>query len=188
MFRPLLSRLFLSGLLVLGLLPVAALGADSAGFWQTPTIAGAGKIHPLPQAAYQPERNATYKAVFLLSMGAAKPDQINPALEHVARAVNLYVQAGVPLDHLKFVAVAVGPATAIALDNAQYRKKFGVDNPNLPVIAQLRKDGIDVAVCGQAWAEHQFDYSWKDASVTLALSGLTTVIDLQQQGYALMQL
>jgi intracellular sulfur oxidation DsrE/DsrF family protein len=182
MFRPLLT-----GLLVLSLLPAAAMAGDN-GFWQTLTIAGAGKIHPLPQAAYQPDRAATYKAVFLLTMPSAKPGEINPALEHVARAVNLYVQSGVPLDHLKFVAVAVGPATPLALDNAQYRKQFGVDNPNLRVIAQLRKDGIDVAVCGQAWAEHKFDYSWKDASVTLALSGLTTVINLQQQGYALMQL
>lgn len=182
MFRPLLTAL-----LMVSLLPAAAI-AGERGFWQTPTIVGAGKIHPLPQAAYQPDRNATYKAVFLLTIASAKPGEVNPGLEHVARAVNLYVQSGVPLDHLKFVAVAVGPAAPIALDNAHYNKQFGVDNPNLPVIAQLRKDGIDVAVCGQAWGEHKFDYSWKDSNVTLALSGLTTVIDLQQQGYALMQL
>lgn len=182
MFRPLLASL-----LALSLLPAAAM-ADDAGFWQTPLITGAGKIHPLPQAAYQPDRNATYKVVFTMTMPSSKPDEVNPALERVARTVNLYVQSGVPLDHLKFVAVAVGPAAPIALDNAHYKKQFGVDNPNLPVIAQLRKDGIDVAVCGQAWGEHKFDYSWKDSNVTLALSGLTTVIDLQQQGYALMQL
>lgn len=180
MFRPLLSGLF-----VLGLLPAAALAGES-GFWQAPAIQGAGKIHPLPQAAYQPDRNATYKAVFVLAEGAAKPDEVNPGLARVARAVNLYVQSGVPLDHLKFVAVALGPATPLALDDAHYRKKFGVDNPNLPVIAQLRKAGVDVAVCGQAWAGFHFDYAWKDGSVTLALSGLTTAIDLQQQGYALM--
>ena len=181
MFRPLLASLF-----VLSLLPATAMAGDH-GFWQTPTIAGAGKIHPLPQAAYQPDRNATYKEVFLLTQGAGKPGEINPGLDHVARAVNLYVESGVPLSHLKFVAIAVGGATALALDNAHYKKQFGVDNPNLPVIAQLRKDGIDVAVCGQAMAEHKFDYAWKDSSVTLALSGLTTVINLQQQGYSLMQ-
>lgn len=178
-------RLLLSGLLVLGLLPVAATAGDN-GFWQTPAITGAGKIHPLPHAAYQPDRNATYKAVFVLAEGAAKPDELNPGLARVARAVNLYAQSGVPLDHLKFVAVALGAATPLALDNVQYRKKFGVDNPNLPVIEQLRKAGVDVAVCGQAWAGFHFDYAWKDSRVTLALSGITTAIDLQQQGYALM--
>lgn len=179
MFRPLLA-----GLLVLSLLPAAAM-ADDNGFWQTPTIVGAGKIHALPQAAYQPDRNATYKVVFSLTKGADKPDQVNPGLDHVARAVNLYVQAGVPLNHLKFVVIAVGGATPLALDDAAYKEKFGVANPNLPLIEQLRKHGVDVAVCGQAMAEHKFDYGWKDSHVTLALSGLTTVINLQQQGYAL---
>jgi intracellular sulfur oxidation DsrE/DsrF family protein len=171
-------------LLALGLFSTTVLAGDS--FWQTPTIVGAGKIHPMPQAAYQPDPAATYKVVFSLSHFGAKPTEVSSSLEHVARAVNLYVNAGVPLSHLKFVAIAAGPATPIALNDAQYRKKYGVANPNLAVIAQLRKAGVDVAVCAQAVAEHDFQYDWIDSHVTVALSGLTTVIDLQQQGYALM--
>lgn len=182
MFRPLFV-----GALALCLLPPVA-GAAQTGFWQTPTVVGAGRIHPLPQAAYQPDPRATYKVVFSLTKGAAKPDEVNPGIDHVARAVNLYVAAGVPLDHLKFVAVAAGAATAIALDDAAYRQAFGVANPNLPVIAQLRKDGVDVAVCAQAMAEHHYDYAWKDPGVTLALSALTTVTELENQGYALFPL
>lgn len=182
MFRPLLTSLF-----VLSLLPAAAM-ADDGGFWQSPAITAAGKIHPLPQAAYQPDRSATYKVVFTMTMPSAKPDQVNPALERVARTVNLYVQAGVPVDHLKFVAVAAGPATALALGDDAYKHKFGVANPNLPVIEQLRKNGVDVAVCGQAMAENHFDYAWKDSHVTLALSLLTTVTTLEHQGYSLMPL
>ncbi|TAL90741.1 MAG: sulfur reduction protein DsrE [Rhodanobacter sp.] len=179
MLRPLLLAL-----LALSLVPSAALAQDN--FWQTPTIHGAGRIHPMPHAAYQPDPHATYKVVFSLSHFGAKPTEVSPSLEHVARAVNLYANAGVPLSHLKFVAIAAGPATPIVLNDAQYRAKYGVPNPNLPVIAQLRKAGVDVAVCAQAMAEHHFNYGWQDAHVTLALSGLTTVIDLQQQGYALL--
>jgi len=165
----------------------AAHAADTdAAFWQTPTIHGAGKIHPMPQAAYRPDPHATYKVVFSLSHFGAKPGEVSPSLDHVARAVNLYVNAGVPLSHLKFVAIAAGPATPIALNDAQYRAKYGVANPNLAVIDQLRRAGVDIAVCAQAVAEHQFQYDWIDPRVTVALSGLTTVIDLQQQGYALM--
>lgn len=181
MYRP-----FVSMLLALSLLPAAASANDS--FWQTPTIAGAGRIHPLPQAAYQPDRNATYKVVFSLSKAGDKPTAVSPALERVARTVNLYVNAGVPLDHLKFVAVASGAATPIVLNDVQYRSKYGVANPNLPVIAQLRKAGVDVAVCGQAVAEHDFQYDWVDKQVTLALSALTTITELEQQGYALLPL
>ncbi|MEO8999009.1 MAG: DsrE family protein [Rhodanobacter sp.] len=181
MFRP-----FVTMLLALGLLPAMAFASD--GFWQTPTIAGAGKIHVLPQAAYQPDRNATYKVVFSLSKAGDKPGEVSPSLDHVARAVNLYVSAGVPLDHLKFVAIAAGAATPVVLNDEQYKKVYGVANPNLPLIAQLRKAGVDIAVCGQAVAEHKFQYDWVDSRVTLALSGLTTVINLEQQGYALMPL
>ncbi len=151
-------------------------------------IQGAGRIHPLPHAAYQPDPRAEYKVVFGLTMPAAKPEQINPALERVARTVNLYVNAGVPVSHLHFVAVASGGATALALDDVHYRQQFGIDNPNLPVITQLRKAGMDVAVCGQAVAEHDYPYEGIDKQVTLALSALTTIIDLQRRGYALMPL
>jgi len=151
-------------------------------------IAGAGQIHPLPHAAYQPDPKANYKVVFGLTMAAAKPEQINPALERVARTVNLYVNAGIALSHLHFVAVASGGATALALDDAHYRQQFGVANPNLPVIAQLRKAGVDVAVCGQAVVERGYPYEGIDRQVTLALSALTTIIELQRLGYALMPL
>lgn len=179
---------------IFGILGVAAPGfaaepsswPPASGFWTTPTIHGAGRIHFSPDFAYQPDPKATYKIVFGLTKMGKHPNEVSPSIEHVARAVNLYVKAGVPLDHLKFVAVAYGPGTAVVVDNAHYKAKFGVDNPNLPVIAQLRKAGVDVAVCAQAMAEHHFKYEWLDKDVTLALSGLTTVADLQLQGYAVL--
>lgn len=167
--------------LVLGL---ALSAAASAG---TPTlpITASGGIHPVPHAAYMPDPAATYKVVFSMTRPSAKPDKVNPAIERVARAVNLYASAGVPVSHLKFVAIAAGPATSVVLDNAHYRAQYGVDNPNLKTIAQLHKIGVDVAVCGQAMAEHHYKDSWAAKDVTVALSSLTTITLLQQQGYAL---
>lgn len=165
------------------------LGAASAMATDTPSpITAAGAFHPLPQAAYQPDRQATYKVVFSLSKESGKPAEVNPALERVARTVNMYAASGVPMAQLKFVAIASGPATALVLDDEHYRAKFGMANPNLPVIAQLRKAGVDVAVCGQAVAESHFQNEWIAKDVTLALSALTTITELQQQGYALMPL
>lgn len=160
-----------------------AMAADAAA-----PITAAGAFHPLPHAAYQPDPAATYKVVFSVSKASDKPAQINAALDHVARAVNLYVSTGVPLDHLKFVAVVSGGATPIVLDDAHYKAQFGTANPNLAVIAQLRKAGVDVAVCGQAMAEHHYDDAWAAKGVTLTLSALTTITELQQRGYALMPL
>lgn len=173
---------------VVGLAFASTVALAGDGFWQTPTITDAGKIHPLPHAAYQPDPDATYKVVFAMTRGSDDPGKISPALQRVARTVNLYADAGVPLKHMKFVAIASGAATAMALDDAHYKKQYGMANPNLPVIRQLRADGIDVAVCGQAVAEHHYQYDWVSKDVTVALSALTTITELQQKGYALMPL
>jgi len=161
---------------------------EPQGFWTTPTIKGYGPIHFLPDAAFKPQADHDYKIVFSLTQGSKTPDAVNPALDRVARSVNLYVAAGVPLSHLKFVAVAYGAATPLVLDDAHYRAAYGVANPNLPLIAELKKAGVTVAVCGQAVAEHHFDYDSVASDVTMALSGLTTVTTLESQGYVLMPL
>ena len=174
--------------LVLGYTSMA-MGSDMPNdFWSTPTIHGYGRIHYLRDSAYQPFPDQTYKIVFGLTRGAKQPGEVNPGLDRVARTVNLYVAAGVPLKQLKFVAVASGDAAALALNDEQYRAKFGVANPNLPLVEELRKAGIDVSVCAQAVAENNFQYGWVDKRVTLALSALTTMTTLEHDGYALMPL
>jgi len=180
-----ICRAAFAAALLLSTAAFAAAAPAAAPFWITPTIAGAGKMHPLPDGAYKPVPGETYKVVFLITHGGAKAADVDPGLEHVARTVNLYAWAGVPLDHLKFVAIIAGSPTRAVLDNAHYRQKFGVDNPNLALIAELRKAGVDVAVCGQAVAESGFQYDWLAHGVTLALSALTTVTTLEHRGYGL---
>ncbi|GAB2572354.1 DsrE family protein [Dyella jejuensis] len=169
---------------VVGLLACGVAAAQNA----PQVITAAGAYHPLPNAAYQPDRHAIYKVVFALTKASDKPGQVNPGIERVARTVNLYAAAGVPLDHLKFVAVASGPATGLVLDEEHYKAQFGTANPNLAVISQLRKAGVDVAVCGQAMAEHHYPDEWASKDVTLSLSALTTITELEQKGYALLPL
>ena len=179
----------LIGIIAWGVVSVGATAADEPeGFWTTPAIQGFGKIHFVPKAAYQPDPHQSYKIVFAMTMASKAPGDINPSIERVARAVNLYAAAGVPVNHLKLVAVAYSGATEVALDDAAYKQAHGVSNPNLPVIAALRKAGVDVAVCAQAIAEHKIAYESVDSSVTLALSALTTITTLEHQGYSLMPL
>ena len=165
-----------------------AADADAPGFWTTPTIHGYGRIHYVADSAFKPNPKHSYKIVFSLTQASKAPDAVNAALDHVARTVNLYVAAGVPLSHLKIVAVAYGGATPLALDDAHYRLKFGTPNPNLPLIAELKEAGVTVSVCAQAVAEHGFNYDWLANDITLALSGLTTVTTLEADGYVLMPL
>jgi intracellular sulfur oxidation DsrE/DsrF family protein len=138
-------------------------------------------------------------ALGVVSMGASAGDEpdgfwITPAIQGFGK-IHLVPQAaykpdphGVPLSHLKFVAVAYAGATPLALNDAAYKEAYGVSNPNLALIASLRKAGVDVAVCAQAVAEHKIAYESIDSSVTVALSALTTITTLEHQGYHLMPL
>ena len=169
-----------------GSAPAANDHPDGGPALLSPAIAGYGEIHALPDAAYQPQKDQVYKVVFSLTKTPQKPEDVNPALDAVARAMNLYVSAGVPADHLKFVAVLHGPATGAALDAAHYKEHFKVDDPNIELIHKLRAAGVDIVVCGQAYLGQGFPLDGLNKDVKLALSALTTITTLETQGYVLM--
>lgn len=88
--------------------------ADSPNDPNHPAIANFGTIHPRPNAAEQPQADQHYKVVFDISSASDEADMLNAGLDHVARAVNVFASAGVPVNHLDFVAVVHGPATSAA--------------------------------------------------------------------------
>ncbi|MDQ7995254.1 MAG: DsrE family protein [Luteibacter sp.] len=153
-----------------------------------PVITSAGHTEAAPRVTHLPDPHAEYRIVFSLSSASNSPSEINPGLDRVARSVNLYTDAGVPLNHLHVVAIVYGGATDLVLDQTHYREKLHADNPNLAVIDELRKAGVEVSVCSQAIAGHHYSFGWVDPRVTVSLSGLTTVTALQAQGYAFMPL
>ena len=162
--------------------------AHAAGMkWSYPVIAKYGPVHPLPHAAVQPNKEHVYKALFDVTSGAKDPSKPEPGLTHVARAVNVFASAGVPLSHLHFVAILHGPATPAILNNEAYKKKFGVDNPNIPLIDALRKAGVHVDVCGQALADLGFEHSEVYGKVRIDLSALATTVIYGDMGYAYMK-
>lgn len=152
--------------------------------WTYPAIPGFGPVHPLPDAAMQPNKTTVYKAVFDVTKGIDNPAKPDSGLDHVARAVNVFASAGVPLSHLKFVAVLHGPSTPAVLDNAHYRAKYGVDNPNIALISALEKAGVRVEVCGQALADLNFQHDWINKEVTITLSALADLVIYGNEGYA----
>jgi intracellular sulfur oxidation DsrE/DsrF family protein len=155
--------------------------------WINPTVQGFGKIVSLPDATMQPSKDTDYKVVFNMT-GGGDADKVNPSLDRVARAVNIFTSAGVPLSRLHFVVVIHGPATPSVLDNAHYRAKFSVDNPNIKLIGELEKVGVKVVVCGQALAHQNFPHDWVDPQVEITLAAISDVIILEQQGYVLFPL
>jgi intracellular sulfur oxidation DsrE/DsrF family protein len=164
--------------------------SEPADFWSTPAIAGYGKIHFVNTPDYNPATTPglSNKIVFQINRNEGDVRQPNLGLERVARVTNLYYAAGVPLDQLKFVVSINSDAVPAALNNDQFRKTYGTDNPNLKLIDELRKAGVKVTICDQSVAFHQLERDWIDTRVTHTLSSGTTVASLQNEGYAFLML
>jgi intracellular sulfur oxidation DsrE/DsrF family protein len=153
--------------------------------WINPAVPDFGASADLPDAAMQPDKNTEYKVVFNITVGAPANEKVNPSLERVARAANIFASAGVPLSHLHFIAVVHGPATQSVLDNEHYQEKFSLDNPNVKLISELKAAGVKVIVCGQALAVNKFAHEWVNKDVEITLSAISSVIMLEQQGYVI---
>lgn len=164
--------------------------AQPADFWSTPAIEGFGKIHYVDTPAFKPGTvpGLSNKIVFQINRNEGDIRQPNLGLERVARVTNLYYAAGVPLNQLKFVVSINSDAVPAALNNEQFHKTYGVDNPNLRLIDELKKAGVEVSICDQSVAFHNLQRDWIDQRVTHTISSGTTVATLQNEGYAFLML
>jgi intracellular sulfur oxidation DsrE/DsrF family protein len=100
--------------------------------------------------------------------------------------LNALVAAGVPAANAKFVVVFHGPALDGILDDAHYKAKFGMANPNLPVLAEMKKQGVKLFVCGQNLAFAQVPPSTISPDITVASDALIVLMHYQNDGYALL--
>ena len=168
----------LAALLVLGTNAMAAEG-------QFPVVRDYGGIHPPPQAQERPDRALHYKVVFSITQAAPQAGKLNPSLEKVARFLNLLGGDGVRVRPGDVVAIVHDKATPLVLNDAAYRAKFGMANPNLELIHRLKDAGAEVHVCSQALAGMKIPLAAVDGSVQIDLAALTTLANLQLRGYAL---
>ena len=153
---------------------------------QSPAIPEASGYVHIEGAPFTPTAHEVYKAVFDARQGAGKPTELLPALDMVASEVNALAVEKVPLAHAQFAVVFHGDAIDGILDDTHYKAKFGVKNPNLPVLAKLKAQGTGLYVCGQNLAALDLDPKALAPDVEVASDALLTLIALQQKGYALL--
>ena len=90
-----------------------------------------------------------------------------------------------PRKNVKFVIdFYTAPANDGLLDNAQYHAKFGVDNPNLNVLAELKAAGVGLYVCGQELLADKVPLDAVSRDVTVVEDGLVTIMEFANDGYA----
>jgi intracellular sulfur oxidation DsrE/DsrF family protein len=158
----------------------------SAQTSSSPIIPEADGFFILPGAALQPDKNHIYKAVYNATAMPDSPEKILPALNMAGSELNALGVYGIPVSHAKFAIVFHGDAVYGILDNNHYKQKFGMDNPNLNVLNELKKNGVELFVCGQNLLSENIDLKTISIDVSIASDALIVLMTYQNNGYALM--
>lgn len=148
-----------------------------------PRFAGAGGVYPLESYPELPQARAR-KAV----LDVTEPDShehVHSGLEQAARLLNLYGFADIPAPQVSVAVVVHGDATSLVLNDETYRREFGAENPNRDILRKLSAAGVKLEICGQALHEHGWSAQDVSPDVTVELSAMTALIELQLDGYAL---
>ncbi|HTX23580.1 MAG TPA: DsrE family protein [Steroidobacteraceae bacterium] len=168
------------------MLPAA--GVTPTAAWLYPAIAHHGGVHPRETLPFRPEPSQEYRIIVDVASTDKDPAKVANSLDRLARLVNLMAYAGVPPAHTHIVAVLDEGAGLLALTNAVYRTRFKVNNPNLPLLHQLKTYGVQLLVCSQAMAEAGFPDDAVTPDVTISLSALTDFAVFGREGYSYMRL
>jgi len=156
--------------------------------WIYPAIKGFGRVHPRSDVAVRPDPKVDYRIFVDVISSERDPSGKFNALDRLARLVNLMAYAKVPRNHVHIVALLDEKVGYASGTNAFYRKAFGGDNPNLPLIHALKKAGVELLVCSQGLAGNNIPDSAIDPDVTITLSALTDMVVYGQKGYVYMRL
>ena len=181
-----MTRLYLAAVtaVLLGAAPAQAANWPAP---QPPALAHAQGYVVIPGVAAPLDPARTYKAIFDATEGAKDHAKVLPVLERVGLQINGLTLARVPQDHIRFVMIFHGPSVEALYTDAYYRQKFGIANPNLPLLAELAKAGVRIMVCGQYMAGTDTPRSALIPEAAVAEAATLVLIAFQNDGYALIK-
>lgn len=174
------SKCMLVTLLIV--LTPALLHAQEARF---PIVKEFGGIYEVPGGEI-PDADINYKIVVDLKTDQPEKDKINRGLNNVARMMNLHGLGGVKAENLNVSVMVHGNATNVILTDEAYQNKYGVDNPNVPLIYELKEAGAELYICGQSLLGRDYEHDQVNEDVTIGLSMLTIVTEHMHKGYKLL--
>ncbi|MEO8678240.1 MAG: DsrE family protein [Vicinamibacterales bacterium] len=149
-----------------------------------PVIEPWGGTFEVPPGSLMPPTNADIKVKFDVGSPNDDPAKVNAKIDQVARFLNMNARAGVPRERLKVALVMHTTAAKDALGNAGYRSRYGVDNPNLPLLEALGRAGARIYVCGQSAASRGLKFDEIAPPAKVALSAMNAHAILASEGYS----
>ena len=178
-----IPSMFLSLILLL----ISLLPANSQNRSDGPIIKGFGQVFSVPAPDFVTDPDFHYKVVFDIAVGEEDPAKLNARINTLARFLNMHAQAGVPSENLSVACVFHGTAAKDVMLSELYQERYGVDNPNEPLLKALAAAGVDMYLCGQSAFARNIPLDKKTEAVDLALSAMTVLIKLQAEGYQLIR-
>lgn len=152
-----------------------------------PVVKNYGTVSEIPFAVEKPDPRMNYKVVVEVSGDNTKPEMVHELFDKVAAVVNLHALGGVTKEKRHIVMVIHSSAAQFIVNNEAYHKKFGVDNPNLPLFKALDDAGVKIFVCGQSVVKRNIDPATIAPEIKVALSAITTLTTYELKGYALLK-
>jgi intracellular sulfur oxidation DsrE/DsrF family protein len=153
---------------------------------KAPAIPQADGYVVIPNAAVAPDPKITYRIIFDATRFSSAPDKIVPAVNGAGGMLNTLVVGNVPQSQQRLAIVFHGAALDGILDDTHYRQKYGMANPNLAVLAEMKKRGVELFVCGQHLAGDHIDPKILTPLVTVASDAYLVMITYQNRGYGSM--
>ena len=152
-----------------------------------PIIHDYGKVWQIDQAEYKTETDHQFKAVFDVMTSPDDHNTVNPAIETVARYLNMHAQSGVPVENLSAALIIHNKASKDIMNQEAYLARYGEPNPNEELIEKLMKANVEVIFCGQSSASREIPRESVISKVKISLSAMTALIQLQDEGYRLIK-
>ncbi|MET1259516.1 DsrE family protein [Flagellimonas sp. DF-77] len=148
-----------------------------------PVIADYGKVWEVKDIDYRIAPDTELRVVFDIMASPENTNVRNSSIETAARFLNMHVQSGIPKSQLKVALVVHNKASKDIITDAAYEKRFGHGNPNAEMVAQLLAADVDIIFCGQSSLSRGYPKDELIPGVQLALSAMTALISLQNEGY-----
>jgi intracellular sulfur oxidation DsrE/DsrF family protein len=148
-----------------------------------PLVNGFGEHVDLPNAEFKTNTDMVYRVAYEIMQRLGEPTRPHQRLDAAARFVNMHAHAGVPSENIQLAIVLHGGGTQTALTNEAYRKRHSVDNPNLPLLNALSDAGVNIYLCEQSRIRSGTSPDEVAAPVKSALSAMTVIVNLQEDGY-----
>jgi intracellular sulfur oxidation DsrE/DsrF family protein len=148
-----------------------------------------GGVVPVQNVTELADPKMKYKLLMELTGFAAKGEEktakneINYGIGEISRKINLHVAAGVPQKNIDLVIIVHAGALFAFLNNEKYKRKYGIDNPNINIIKDLQNFGAKIIVCGQAMTFLGLEMEDLVPGIKEAFSAQTVLSTYELRGY-----